>query len=83
MSNNTIASTMTVRAMQGDTLDAICWRIYGEQMLQSAIVEQVLELNPGLADLGAVLPMGRNVVLPVLATQNSPGNRKEVVQLWT
>lgn len=80
MSNSTTTSTMTVRALQGDTLDSLCWRVYGEKMLQSAIVEQVLQINPGLADLGAVLPMGRNLVLPVLTTQN---NRKEVVQLWT
>lgn len=72
--------SITVRSMQSDTVDAICWRVYGEQMNSSAIVEKVLQMNQGLADMGAVLPMGTLLSLPVL-TQTT--TKKEVVQLWT
>ncbi|RKU01830.1 phage tail protein [Burkholderia sp. Nafp2/4-1b] len=50
-----------VRVHQGDTLDALCWRHYGST---AGTVEAVLEANPGLAELGPVLPMGTVVALP-------------------
>ena len=49
------ATTSQVRSVQGDTVDLICWRTYGRT---AGITEQVLEANPGLADLGAELPIG-------------------------
>lgn len=52
---------MQVRAVQGDTVDLICWRHYGRT---AGIAEQVLDANPGLADLGPVLPIGTLVTLP-------------------
>lgn len=51
----------TLHAMQGDTLDAMVWRHYGRT---AGLVELVLKSNPGLADLGAVLPMGTTVLMP-------------------
>lgn len=72
-------TTMQVRAQQGDTLDRLCWRVYGQQMLASNVVEQALLLNQGLSALGAVLPAGQLITLPVLSTKTV----KEVVQLWT
>lgn len=74
-------TTMQVRSQQGDTLELLCWRVYGEQMLASNVVEQALLLNQGLADLadqGVVLPAGQLITLPVLSTKTV----KEVVQLW-
>lgn len=66
----------TVRSLQGDTVDAICWRYYGRT---AGTVEAVLEANRGLADLGPVLPMGTRVTLPdVPATREN----HRVVQLW-
>uniref|UniRef100_UPI000D1C1946 tail protein X n=1 Tax=Metapseudomonas otitidis TaxID=319939 RepID=UPI000D1C1946 len=50
----------TVRALQGDTVDAICWRVYGRT---AGLTEAVLEANPGLADLGPVIPQGHRVTL--------------------
>ncbi len=44
---------MKTFALQGDTLDAICVRYYGRT---EGVVETVLAANPGLAELGAVLP---------------------------
>ena len=44
-----------------DTVDAMCWRHYGRT---AGLVELVLEVNPGLAELGAQLPMGTRVLMP-------------------
>lgn len=81
MTSSTL-TTMQVRTQQGDTLELLCWRVYGQQMISSNVVESALLLNQGLADLtdlGVVLPAGQLITLPVLSTQNL----KEVVQLWT
>lgn len=65
----------TVRAEQGDTLDAICWRHYGRT---AGVVEQVIDANPGLAELGPILPHGTAVQLPDITTQQ----QRKTVQLW-
>lgn len=65
----------TVYAQQGDTLDLICWRYYGHTQ---GTTEAVLEANPGLADKGALLPMGTAVNMPVQTTQ--PVNT--TINLW-
>lgn len=66
---------MTVYALQGDTVDAICWRFYGQT---TGHVERVLKENPGLADLGAVLSAGTVIVLS--ETPLLPAT--PLVQLW-
>lgn len=66
---------MQVRAMQGDTIDSLCWRHLGS----SSAVEAVLALNPGLAALGAILPNGTPVTLPDEAPAVRQANR---IQLW-
>jgi phage tail protein X len=48
----------------GDTADSVTWKYYGRQDQQT--VEQVLQANPGLADRGAVLPLGVRIELPEL-----------------
>jgi phage tail protein X len=63
-------------AMQGDTLDTICWRHYGRT---AGVVEQVLEANPGLADLGPTLPHGTPVNLPAAPAQ---AEQRQMVNLW-
>lgn len=52
---------MKVRANQGETVDALCWRVYGRT---DGVVEAVLEANPGLADLGLLLPLGCEIDMP-------------------
>ena len=69
--------TFTATAQQGETLDALCWRVLGET---DGVVEQALELNRGLADQGALLTEGQSVVLPVLADPYTP--EREIVKLW-
>lgn len=72
-------NTQVVIARQGETLDALCWRVYGKAMQGSQVVEQALLLNAGLADRGEILPHGLSVIVPS-APQVS--NTKEVIQLW-
>lgn len=52
---------MRIYAQQGDTVDALCWRHYGRT---AGLVEIVLEMNPGLADIGPILPHGLAVDMP-------------------
>lgn len=55
----------TARSVDGDRLDWICRRHYGE--LFAGAVEAVLAANPGLAALGPVLPAGVEIEMPDLA----------------
>lgn len=71
-------STFTVYAKQGDTLDLLVWR---ELSAGAGVVEQVLELNRGIADTGAILTEGQAVTLPLLLT--APAKTNDIVQLWS
>lgn len=66
----------TVIANQGDTVDAICWRYYGRT---AGVTEAVLDANPGLADLGPVIPHGTMVELPEQAVR---AEQRQMVNLW-
>jgi len=66
---------MNYRTKDGDTLDLICWRHYGQQ---SGAVEQVLEANPKLAEKGSILSAGIIITLPELT---SPAVEEEI-SLW-
>lgn len=65
-----------VTARQGETLDALIWRTRG---LGPSDLGPVLESNPGLAELGTILPAGTHVVLP--ETPPAPVVR-DIIQLW-
>jgi len=64
---------LTVTATQGDTLDAVVWRHYGD----SSMLPAVLAANRGLAALGPILPIGTRVILP----DRQPTTPKQVT-LW-
>lgn len=66
----------TYKTSQGDTLDYVCWKAYG---YQSGAVEALLAANPGLADLGDVLPTNTSIVLPDLA---KPATELQPIRLW-
>lgn len=66
---------MKAYAMQGDTLDALCARYYGRT---EGVVETVLQANPGLSELGVILPHGTAIDLPDVET--SP--IAETLNLW-
>ncbi|QWF19126.1 tail protein X [Lysobacter capsici] len=68
---------MRVYAAQGETLDALCWRVLGRT---AGVIEAALIANPGLADLGPILPHGTAVdLLPPVAT--APAHQT-LIQLW-
>ncbi|MBY6056746.1 tail protein X [Leisingera daeponensis] len=69
-------SAVSYRSKDGDTVDEIVWRYYGNQV--RGALEVVLEANPGLADLGPVLPVGTTVQLPEIETSKEV----ESVSLW-
>ncbi|WP_437887747.1 tail protein X [Phytobacter sp. V91] len=66
---------MKVRAQQYDTVDAICWRYFGRTQ---GLTEQVLNLNPGLADRGPILPHGLEIELPEKASSAVV----QTIKLW-
>lgn len=65
-----------VRARQGDTIDAICWRHYGNTQ---NVTEAVYQANPRLCELGPVIPHGTLITLPDLDTATPTDNS---VKLW-
>jgi phage tail protein X len=67
---------MNVRSNQGDTVDFICWRQYGRTI---GVVERVLNANPGLAEMGEILPIGTLIELPNII-ENMQQN--QMVKLW-
>lgn len=65
----------TYRCQDGDMLDSICFAYYGKS---SGVVEQVLEANPQLADLGPVFSAGQEIILPDLPADPAV----QSVSLW-
>ncbi|HEV7251438.1 MAG TPA: tail protein X [Shinella sp.] len=64
-----MAETITVRG-EGITVDLLLWRKYGVR--SRSVVEATFALNPGLAALGPILPLGTLVTLadlPAAATK--------------
>ncbi|CNE48253.1 MULTISPECIES: tail protein X [Yersinia] len=66
---------MRILAQQYDTLDAMCWRYYGRT---EGVTEKVLAANPGLADIGPVLPHGFPVEMPEVRAATTT----QTLQLW-
>lgn len=64
-----------VYALQGDTVDDICYRHYGRT---EQVTELVYEANHGLAEAGPVLPHGYPVDLPELSASST----SDTVNLW-
>ncbi|CAL4868201.1 hypothetical protein MMA231_02476 [Asticcacaulis sp. MM231] len=72
-----MAETITVKAQQGEALDALVWRALGQT---SGVVETVLMLNRDIASQGAILTEGQEIILPNLLTKSVP--QMKIVQLW-
>ncbi len=66
---------MQIRAKQGDTLDLALHRHYG---YTAGITEQVLQLNPALAEQSPLLPIGTLITLPDAPTKAEA----PLIQLW-
>ncbi len=65
---------MRYRTKAGDVVDLICHRHYQGT---SGQVEAVYTANPGLADLGPVLPAGIVILLP-----DPPPVAATIIRLW-
>lgn len=65
-------------ARAGDKLDLLLWRDAG---LGPGEITRVLDANPGLADLGPILPLGTIVTVPATADANATRVRP-LIQLW-
>lgn len=50
------------RTSDGDVVDAIARAVYGSEA--GGATERLLDANPGLADIGPVLPAGLYVAIP-------------------
>ena len=76
-----MAATQRLMAKAGDTLDLLLWREAG---LGPGEITRVLDANPGLADLGTILPLGTSVIVPATATQQGNTPRTlPLIQLWS
>ena len=68
---------MKATAQDGETVDAICWRVLGRT---AKVTEQALAMNPGLGDIGAQLPGGTVLTLPDII--DAPAETRVAVKLW-
>lgn len=66
-----------ISTVQGDTVDLICWKHYGQS---SGMVEQVLNANPHLAGLDPILTIGTEIDLPEIS--NNQQSSEATIQLW-
>ena len=67
---------MQVRTNEGETVDSLCWRALARSQ---GAVEATLELNPGLAERGPILPAGLLVTLPDTTTSTAT---QRTIKLW-
>lgn len=67
-----------VTAQQGDTLDALCWRVLGTTA--GGVVETALDQNPALAEAGPFIAEGTSVTLP--DPPQAQTTILETVNLW-
>lgn len=72
---STATPVTMVRSLQGDTLSAIVWRHMGRS---SGNVEAVLDANPQLAHMPAVLPADVQIRIPQITTTTAPAP----LRLW-
>lgn len=72
-----MATGVQVHSVQGDTLDLLCQRHLGTTA--NGIVEATLASNPGLADLGPIIPNGTLVTLTQVPQASAAA---ATVNLW-
>lgn len=65
------------RAQQNETLEQLCYRVLGRT---EGVTEQALNMNPGLAEWGPILPHGTRVMLP---DEQAAPTVADTIQLWS
>lgn len=76
-----MAAAMRLVSRQGDCLEQLIWRDAG---LGPGEIGRVLDANPGLADLGTILPLGTVVLVPATPLSQADATRTlPLVQLWS
>lgn len=73
-----MGSTILI-AKEGDTLDALLWR---DASLSADCIGPVLAVNPGIADLGNVLPLGTRVTVPETVISVTNMQERSLIKLW-
>lgn len=71
--------TITVRG-EGITVDLLLWREYGVKGKRA--LKATLDLNPGVAGLGPVLPLGTAVTLADLPVEQRAVNQSTAIDLF-
>lgn len=77
-----MAAARRLVALSGDTLDLLLFR---DASLGPADLTRVYEANPGLADLGPILPLGTVVAVPAAPDPAATGGAlrlRPLIQLW-
>ncbi|MCL6284705.1 tail protein X [Ruegeria sp. 2012CJ41-6] len=67
---------MKYRTKDGDVLDAVCTKHYGDLSWR---IEDVIAANPGLSARGAVLPSGLLIELPPV---EDAAPQRPTLRLW-
>lgn len=73
-----MAAEQRLVGRSGDKLDLLLFREAG---LGPGELTRVLDANPGLADLGPILPLGTIVIVPATADESATRVRP-LIQLW-
>jgi phage tail protein X len=76
----TIATQDIIVTSEGVSVDLVVWQKYRRPMF--GLVEQTLDINPGLAGLGPILPVGTKFRLPIVRQPAAP-TRADVIHLWS
>lgn len=63
---------------EGLTLSLIVWRRFHRPM--PGLVEKIVDRNPGLAELGPILPVGTRFDMPISAPEEDPV--LPAIRLW-
>ena len=66
---------ITYKTKQNDVIDWICWKHYG---FTSGLVDQVIRVNPQIAEYDDFLPEGLLINLPEISKENSI----KQIKLW-
>ncbi|MDC7784751.1 tail protein X [Rhodoplanes sp. TEM] len=74
-----IATETIVVKSEGQSVDGVIWQRYRWPL--PGIVELTLDINPGLAGLGPILPLGTKFELPIVNPREIVPAR-EVIALW-